>query len=72
MWVEGACHCNCLHYRNNYLDQDILFAEVWEEGSVIQRAKFPVTNEKPLDTAVHCSACLEGRILPGQGRNLSK
>lgn len=49
-----------------------MFAEVWEEGSVIQIATVPVTNEKPLDTVAHCSACLEGKILPGQGRNLSK
>lgn len=72
MWGEGTRHCNCLHSRHNDLDQDVLFAEVWEEGSVIQIAKVPVTNEKPLDTVAHCSACLEGKILPGRGRNLSK
>lgn len=56
MWVEGTYHCNCFYHRNNCSDQDILFAEVWEKGSVIQIGKVPVTSEKPLDTVVHCSA----------------
>ena len=63
MWVEGAYQYNCFHYRNDCLDQDILFAEVWEEGSAIQIGKVPVTNEKPVDTVVHCSAPSRRQIL---------
>ena len=36
IWIKGAYHCNYLHYRDNYLDQDIIFAKVWEGGSLIQ------------------------------------
>ena len=67
MWVEGTYHCNCFHYRNNCLDQDILFAEVWEEGSAIQIGKVPVTNEKPLDTMVHCSTPSRRQNTAGTG-----
>ena len=36
IWVKGAYLCNYLHYRDNYLDQHIIFAKVWEGGSLIQ------------------------------------
>ena len=35
IWVKPSCPCNYLHYRDNYLDQDIIFAKVWEGGSPI-------------------------------------
>lgn len=64
IWVKGAYHCNYLHYRDNYLDQGMIFANVWEGESMIQVAKVPVTNERHLETIVHCSV-LEGKTLPG-------
>ena len=72
IWVKDAYNCNYLHYRDNYLDQDIIFAKVRQGGSMIQIAKVPVTNERHLETVVHCSALLEGKTLPGWRRSHSK
>lgn len=57
IWVKGAYHCNYLYYRDNYLDQDMIFANVWKGGSMIQVAKVPVTNKKALENygALFCS-----------------
>lgn len=72
IWVKGAYHCKYLHYRDIYLDQDMIFAKVWEGGSMIQIAKVPVTNKRHLETVVHCSVLLEGKTLPGWRRSHSK
>lgn len=72
IWVKGAYHCNYLYSRDNYLDQDMIFANVWEGGSMIQVAKVPVTNERHLETMVHCSVPLEGKTLPGWRQSHSK